>query len=288
MQFIQEACLTNLLFGSILMGPHHKPFGFTWDRLANHKPSFDTHYNYEDTQLLLEMSFICTDSHAYGLPFNVPNWLTNHELKYDVCPVELISKGIPESGYNDPAPVVNVFYAEGSNLLFVVFVGTSNICMGALDAAYHQTELVGINHYIPGMKGHRGVYAIYNSIRDKLIRTLTPYLPRNPQIIITGHSLGGGVSQICALDLSEYDPIHYSFAAPMIFNGLGYEAFNRTVKYSYRIANGSDLITLAPLPVMPNKDVFYHVGQLVYFQRNFGDYPQNHTLAYVQEYGLVE
>ena len=120
-----------------------------------------------------------------------------------------------------------------------------------------------------------------------MVEIIKSYLSNKPQVIISGHSLGGAISQVCALDLAYYNPIHYSFAAPMVFNQQGYSVFTKLVKYSYRIANISDLVVLSPLPVMPNKDAFFHVGKLIHFQRNLGEYSLNHALAYVQEYNLV-
>lgn len=287
MQYVQELCLTSLLVNSILVGPHHEAFHFTWERLAQHKPTFDPNYNVEDAQLALQLSFMITDSHAYSRPLSIPEWLQSTELKYDSCPLQLISKGIPNSPYNDPAVVGQILYNPAHNVVFIVFVGTSNSCMGALDLAYSQVEYTNLTNYVPGLGGHRGVYAVYNSIRDKLLMALAPYLSRNPTILITGHSLGGALSQVCALDLAVYNPIHYSFAAPMVFNGVGYEIYTRFVEHSYRVANISDLVTISPLPIMPNKDIFYHVGKLVYFQRNLGTYAQNHTIAYAREFNLV-
>ncbi|MEO6067393.1 MAG: lipase family protein [Gemmatimonadales bacterium] len=287
MQYIKELCLTNLALGSIFMGPHHTPFGFTWDRIGQHGIILNSEYNYEDAQIALQLSFIATDSAAFGLPMNIPDWLQHTEIKYDACPINLISKGIPNSEYNKPAPIAHILYNPGGNILFIVFVGTVNICLAGVDLKYAQVEYANITNYSEGVRGHGGIYSTYMSIRNKLITALIPYLERNPQILITGHSLGGGLSQICALDLSEYGPIHYSFAAPMVFNNLGCEVFNKVVTNSYRVANLSDLVTMAPLPIMPNKDAFVHVGKLVHFQRNYGNYEKNHSRAYVEEYNLI-
>lgn len=292
MQYIQDICLTSLLSNAIFTGPHHTPFHFTWDRIGQHNPTFHSDYNDSDAQVLLQLSFMITDSSAYGVPLNVPSWLENTELKYDVCPIELISKGIGNSKYNEPSIVANVLYSPGANIIFIVFVGTSNMCMAALDVSYHQTEYNGIANYIPGLRGHKGVYSIYMSIRDKLVATLAKYLTNNadtlPRIIITGHSLGGALSHLCALDLAEYNPLHYSFASPLIFNEIGYEQYEQLVQNSYRVANISDLVTLSPLPIMPNKEAFCHVGKLISFQHNSGVYSYNHTQAYAKEYQLIE
>lgn len=288
MQFVQDLCLTNLLTSAIFTGSHHSPFHFTWDRIGQHGAIFNSQYNHDDARILLQLSFMITDSVAYGVPLNVPSWLEGTEIKYDVCPVELISKGIGNSKYNDPSTVAQLLYSPGANIIFIIFVGTSNMCMAALDLAYHQTDYNGIANYIPGLKGHKGVYSMYMSIRDKLHTALAQYLHDEPQIIITGHSLGGALSHLCALDLAEYNPLHYSFASPLIFNEVGYRQYTELVKNSYRVANMSDLVVSSPLPIMPNKEVFWHVGELISFQHNSGVYSYNHTQAYAKQYQLIE
>ena len=213
--------------------------------------------------------------------------LQNNTLSYDECPAKIISKIIPNSILNKSSPLSHILYNEIENTVFIIFTGTSNACMAAVDLSHSQTELDGILNYTPGLKGHHGIYDSYLSIRPQLVQILKTYLVKNPKIVISGHSLGGGLSQICALDLAFYNPIHYSFAAPLIFNQVGAAVFDKFVKYSYRVVNLSDVVTFSPFPVMPNKDAFCYVGKFVYFQRNMGDYSLNHTDAYVHEFDLT-
>lgn len=287
MQYVQEACLINLVTNAIFTHFNHRLFEFTWDRIGHHKPLFDINYNYEDAQTLLQLSLMVTESNYLDKDLQIPSWLHDVRLLYNECPLSLISQLSQKSQINQSALLGHILYSEAANILFIIFTGTVNRCMAGLDLAYGQNELEGITNYTPGLKGHRGIYLAYKSIRQQLVDVVKSYLPRNPQILISGHSLGGGLSQICALDLAYYNPIHYSFAAPMIFNEHGYNVFSTLVKYSYRIANLSDLVVLSPLPIMPNKDSFFHVGKLIHFQRNLGEYPLNHGLAYAQEYNLM-
>ena len=286
MQYIQEACLVNLVTNALFTQKEHKIFEFTWDRIENHKQIFSLDYNHEDAQSLLQLCLMVTESNYLNKSLNPPSLIQKFDLLYDECPLPLISQISTKSPLNQSAKVGHIFYNNISNVLSIIFTGTINGCMAGLDLAYGQTELEGVLNYIIGLKGHRGIYLAYQSIRSQLVEVVKSHLPKNPQIIISGHSLGGALSQICALDLAYYNPIHYSFAAPMVFNEVGYNVFTKLVKYSYRIANISDLVVLSPLPVMPNRDAFFHVGKLIHFQSNLGEYRLNHALAYVQEYNL--
>lgn len=287
MQYIQEACLIHLMTNAIFTHFNYRLFEFTWDRIGHHNPVFSLDYNHEDAQALLQLSLMVTESNYLNKSLNTPSWLHDTPLLYEECPLRLISQLSQKSQLNKSALLGHIFYSEEANILLIIFTGTINGCMAGLDIVYGQTELEGILNYAPGMKGHRGIYLAYKSIRSKLVEVVKSYLPKNPQIIISGHSLGGALSELCTLDLAYYNPIHYSFAAPMIFNEHGYNVFDKLVKYSYRVANISDIVVLSPLPVMPNKNAFFHVGKLIHFQRNLGEYPLNHGLAYAQEYNLI-
>jgi hypothetical protein len=179
----------------------------------------------------------------------------------------------------------HVLYNEAANLVFIMFTGTSNACMAILDLEYPQVPIDEIRNYVPGMQAHQGIYGAYKVIREQLVQVLSKF--NQPRMIISGHSLGGALSQLCALDFAAIHPTHYTFAAPMIFNPTAAAIFDELVPNSYRVANLSDLVVLSPLPIMPNKDVFSHVGHLIHFQSNLGTYPLNHTAAYVREYELA-
>jgi hypothetical protein len=215
---------------------------------------------------------------------NVPSLFQDNSLTYDECPLFSLHN---ESKGTGRISVGHMLYDDHNNILIIVFTGTSNGCLVGLDLEYAQTELNGLSNYTVGMQVHRGIYTLYQSIRPQLVKIFQSYLPKNPQIVITGHSLGGALSHICALDLAFYNPINYSFASPLVFNGLASLAYEKFVKHSYRIANISDLVTMSPLPIMPNKDIFCHVGTLVSFQKNLGEYSSNHSLAYAHEYNLI-
>jgi len=277
----------NLIVTSLFIGPNTESIIFPWDRIGHHSTIFNTEYNYTDAQVLLQLSLMVSEAAFAKKSLDPPSWLHDTELIYDSCPNIIIHFKFPHSKFNKPSILGHILYNEQGNILFIVFTATNNVCLATLDLDHYQTELSDILNYNSGVKGHKGIYMAYQSIRPKLIQTLLKYTEKNPQIIVTGHSLGGGLSQLCALDLAFYNPIHYSFASPLIFNPKGAEIFDNLVKYSYRIANLSDLVVISPLPVMPNGDSFCHVGKLVYFQRNLGNYKLNHSYAYAQEYNLI-
>lgn len=280
---LQDICLTNLLVNSVLKGNKHGAYYFDWNNMGNHSANFSMEYSDEDARFLLQMSLMITNANYREVKLEVPNWLIDTPIYYENCPTN--NKISPGRNNYKPA-LAHILYNKNANLIFIVFSGTVDTCMISIDLNYIQDDIKEILNYNPGMKCHRGIYIAYLSIRSQLIQAIIPYINMGAKIIITGHSLGGGLSNICALDLSYYDPLHYSFASPLIFNPISSQIFDRLVNKSFRIANISDLVVLAPLPIMPNKDIFCHVGQSIVFQNNLGDYRENHSLAYLQKYNI--
>jgi hypothetical protein len=281
MQFIREVCLLELITSSLTVR-HNYTAKFNWASIVKYQQRCVTSYNFDDAQILLQLSFLISRE----IPLQVPNKFEHTALPYDKCPQTLVAAVIPKSPMNLSANLGHILYDRAINVLYIVFTGTVNGCMVAMDLDYRQTTLAKFPNSTPDIKAHRGFYHGYMSIRDLLVAAVKRYLPYKPQIVITGHSLGGALSQLCAYDLAYYNPIHYSFGSPMVFNSVGAMAFDKFVKHSYRIANLSDLVVVAPLPVMPNGDAFYHVGNLIYFQDNLGDFSLNHTFSYMTQYAL--
>ncbi|CAH6419637.1 Class 3 lipase [uncultured virus] len=282
----QDACLINLVVNSILTGDQHGAYVFDWNIIGAHGTQFHPDYNYEDARLLLQLSLMVTNANYREISLGAPEWLIDTPLSYSTCPVINIITNSNKTGSKYQMVLAHVLYNERANVAFIVFSGTVDACMVGIDLAYRQDEITGILNYFPGMKAHKGIHAAYLSIREQLIQTILPYINRKAQLIITGHSLGAALSNFCALDLAYYNPLHYSFASPLVFNPATAENFERLVKWSYRVANLSDLVTLAPLPIMPNKDTFCHVGKMIMFQNNLGDYRENHALSYMKMYNI--
>ena len=288
MQFIEDACLINLVVSSIFTSRFQMNYSFDWSHIKEHGLCFSHKYKHEDAGVLLQLSLMVTNTNFDSIPLNTPDWLEDTAINYARCPSPIISQGISNSVLNHPSNLAHILYNKTSNTLIIIFTGTSNICLATSDLSYTQVELEDITNYTPGMKGHKGTYLGYEDIRSRLLSIIERYIPRNPQIIITGHSLGGALSGLCAIDLAYYNPIHYSFAAPLFLNVMGSEIFGQLVKHSYRVANISDLVTMMPLPITPNGDVFCHVGESHLFQKNLGQYTYNHSLSYIQEYNIEQ
>lgn len=292
MELVHNVCLGALVADYLFLKPRLDDISFDPQVITRYGFGFPNYYNADDATILLQLSLMVTDSNFKSKALELSSRFRLHSLSYDQCPMELISKGLYTSDSNNPSNVCYIIHDPVSNTIIIVFSGTSNLCMAGADLDYSLHELSDLANYSQGIKGHYGIYLTYKSVRQKIIDVIKPLL-RSPtssgppvKLIITGHSLGGALSTVCAFDMAFFNPIHYSFASPLFFNPRGAEAFQKYVQNSYRIANLSDIVTMLPLPVMPNGNTFCHVGKDVLFQLNIGTASSNHSAAYVIHYGV--
>lgn len=132
--------------------------------------------------------------------------------------------------------------------------------------------------FLPGRgRIHQGFLQIYESCRNLIMKTLLSF-SANSNVYITGHSLGGALALINALDVAAntpLNPVMYNFAGPRVGNPFFTFQYNRLVKNSIRIVNKHDLVPKLPpaiiLAPLPSKTLFYQHVKHDYklsFQRN--------------------
>ena len=121
--------------------------------------------------------------------------------------------------------------------------------------------------------------------RTNLLKALKDINPNN--IVISGHSLGGGVSTLCAVDLASVYPgkvVSYTFAAPRVGNSELCSLIDKRLNI-YRIVNSCDVVPTLPSSVSPNfanpeLPFFYQqCGHLLSFTSNWKSIGNNHELA---------
>jgi predicted lipase len=105
-----------------------------------------------------------------------------------------------------------------------------------------------------------GFTTIYKSLRiakvtgtQTLINSIRGYIDAGTatNITLTGHSLGGALVTLLALDVahntSQKSPILYTFASPRVGEELFAYDFNDTVPTSYHVYHTKDVVPLVPL-----------------------------------------
>jgi len=249
---------------------------------------FDKCYSYENAQKLLVFSDTVT-RHNIEVEHGNPNPIPVNPPLFNV--IQDINARVGETIVN----VLYLFYSKKLNIIVICFTGTYNPQLWLVDFDYPQIVPTGINNYIEGMKVHGGFWKLYSRVNTQIYDFLEKYVNENTQVLITGISLGGGMSSLCVYDLYKRiinkrpleNIIHYSFASPRVFNTIGSNYYDYLHMYSYRIMNGSDIVPMLPFPIMPIDEDFTHVNSQIYFNINLGSYADNHTTSYRIKYAVT-
>lgn len=106
---------------------------------------------------------------------------------------------------------------------------------------------------------HAGFLKAYKSpaVRDVLHSLMTPEVSR---VHICGHSQGGALAILCAVDLQynfpEKEYVVMSFGSPRVGNRAFAKSYNKRVFQTLRVENGNDIVTKVP----PALWGYRHVG----------------------------
>lgn len=123
---------------------------------------------------------------------------------------------------------------------------------------------------------HGGFLNAYDSVRRRLMTLLRASLDvsdvdndpaRSWQVYLTGHSLGGALATLFALELSSSELAKkghiqitmYNFGSPRVGNKRFADMYNQAVTDSWRVVNHRDII-----PTVPRLMGYCHVAQPIY------------------------
>lgn len=118
------------------------------------------------------------------------------------------------------------------------------------------------------VKMHKGFINAYLSVRDEIHAHVQK--SKTTQYRITGHSLGGAIATLCAVDL-QYNfgqkvAIEvYTFGSPRAGNDAFSDSYNRRVPGTWRVVNGWDAVAGLPAPWQG----YRHVEEIVKLSRKF-------------------
>lgn len=95
------------------------------------------------------------------------------------------------------------------------------------------------------VRAHAGYLSGWERLRDGVLGKVTA-----KNILVTGFSMGGGLSNLVALDVQYNNPassvVCVDFAGPRIWNKAGQESYNKRVLNTYRFVNGNDVVSKVP------------------------------------------
>eukprot|EP00486_Rosalina_sp_Unknown_P006326 CAMPEP_0201569656 /NCGR_PEP_ID=MMETSP0190_2-20130828/11452_1 /ASSEMBLY_ACC=CAM_ASM_000263 /TAXON_ID=37353 /ORGANISM="Rosalina sp." /LENGTH=307 /DNA_ID=CAMNT_0047992229 /DNA_START=14 /DNA_END=934 /DNA_ORIENTATION=+ len=164
-------------------------------------------------------------------------------------------------------------YDNDQNQIVISFRGTHNYHDWMKDLEYKQIAYPNVeNAYV-----HRGFYNSYLAIRNQgLISSLQSLLttyPDTKDILITGHSMGGALTELCALDIIDNEIINdnidieiYTFGCPRWANKELAEYFNNldNIINNWRIVNKHDPVAIVPGQFLGSHGYHHTAKQILY------------------------
>lgn len=144
-----------------------------------------------------------------------------------------------------------VLYDPTTQSVFLIFRGSEKGLDWINNFQFRQQIYPYGDESTTDVRFHRGFMRAYFAVRDRLLKVVQAF-PQAP-LILTGHSLGGAIATIAALDVQYNITQHtgqaidlYTFGAPRVGNSALVESFQRRVPSSYRFVYGWDVVTRVP------------------------------------------
>jgi len=133
--------------------------------------------------------------------------------------------------------------------------------------AYHALHAL---HGMPlGVRVHKGFFSAYKRIMFAVVSAVSELFATGEfdTLLVTGHSLGGAVAMLAALDivrscasvLDRSQVAVYTFGSPKVGNARFRDWYNRNVPNSFRVVNAGDRVAQMPPEFLGYK----HAGTLV-------------------------
>lgn len=155
------------------------------------------------------------------------------------------------------------FILESDDAVVIAFRGTQSDADWVADATIRQTPYPYIQN---GGLVHQGFQSIYSQCRDEIFQTYSA-LPKEKNLFITGHSLGGALAVLHAADAAVNagfrSIVMYNYGAPRVGDGQFAALYDRLVPNSIRFVNTTDLV-----PKLPPVFVYNPMTKLKYFYKH--------------------
>jgi triacylglycerol lipase len=190
------------------------------------------------------------------------------EIYKDINDFKWEKYGLPEYSYieNEETDTQCVVFKMTKREIIIVFRGTQSIHDWMRDFDYDLGKIDWIN---PHIRVHDGFKKGYKSVRKEIFSCLSEGLLK---VTICGHSLGGSLACLCALDLKVNFFLNvecFTFGSPRVGDKNFRNLFNYLIKDSYRFVNEYDIVTILPFKWSPMAWFkYFHVDKRIKIGNN--------------------
>jgi triacylglycerol lipase len=199
-----------------------------------------------------------------------------------------------DNGFTDTQ--VAVLNQVNSDRLYIVFRGSDKSIDWMNNIQFRQ-QIYPYGDGNSEVQFHRGFMLAYFAVRDRLLQAMDKF--EGQRVIVTGHSLGGALATIAALDLqynlgrdNNLTFVVNTFGAPRVGNSAMTESYNRRLPNSYRFIYGWDIVTRIPRAWQgfDHVDEAVQLGSLLSWQvvsRRFSDHAIGNYVTALEEKAKV-
>jgi predicted lipase len=163
--------------------------------------------------------------------------------------VQASQRAYLEATVSAPATDTQVLVIEQADGVIIAFRGTSNVRDFVTDAKFFRALLLQQSNG-DRCEVHTGFLSAYESIIADLTAHLREIVVSNRPVIVTGHSLGGALAILAALELKRHGfniTQVYTFGQPRVGNKAFAAMYNAVLKDStFALVNEGD-----PVPLLP-------------------------------------
>ncbi len=190
--------------------------------------------------------FVLTLLFAVPLLTAVPTWL-RERVKPDPTVMKasamMSSAAYSKQTIYEPSTETAVLSGERDGMVYLAFRGTDDPKNWKTNVNIEPSR---VSWYVKGhVKAHTGFYRAYESVRNR-VHNLLRYKDASKPIVFCGHSLGGALATLAALDCVSSmvgRTVHvYTFGAPQVGDSAFIRAFNASVNQCVRVVNPHDKI----------------------------------------------
>lgn len=128
-----------------------------------------------------------------------------------------------------------VFWVDRGDVFFVAFGGTDSLTNVKTDATVSDVHPPWADPIHPKLRVHAGFAKAWESVRETVLDAVSQ---KSQRVVCCGHSLGGALATLAALDLSQATPATvecYTFGSPQVGDQLFVDGFRARVAKSIRV-----------------------------------------------------
>jgi triacylglycerol lipase len=246
-------------------------------------------------------------------------------LTFDVttaqCALDLITRVViayeNEASVEEYANMAHVATINTTDSIFGVLMMTTEATpkyVLAMRGMQHASEWRTDRDYLQvseaGGGVQAGIWRTLQALHDAetelpVVDALLDLVPEEAELLIAGHSLGGGVACVLAVELAAAraatatapapsplpKPLVYTFGAPRVGDAAFADALNDSVSNAFVVINTLDLVPQLPPAAVGNRHgapfLYQHAGTLQLFQAQVSSLRANHSLhTYAEDTNL--